>query len=103
MDYRGLLGNLDSALTSYSSLDGFEEEDLIGAVVDIKDEIARVKTYYSHLEELFKNIKNKNDQESYEVFLADESIRKEFCEYLSNYGRALKLALNHSDDIRICG
>jgi type I restriction enzyme R subunit len=30
IDYRGLLGNLDSALTSYSSLDGFDEEDLVG-------------------------------------------------------------------------
>ena len=98
IDYRGLLGNLDSALTSYSSLDGFEEEDLVGTVIDIKEEIARVKTYYSHLEDLFKNIENKNDQESYEVFLADEDIRKEFYEYLSNYGRALKLALS-SDKI----
>jgi type I restriction enzyme, R subunit len=98
IDYRGLLGNLDSALTSYSSLDGFEEEDLVGTVIDIKEEIARVKTYYSHLEELFKNVENKNDQESYEVFLADEEIRKEFYEYLSNYGRALKLALS-SDKI----
>jgi len=94
IDYRGLLGNLDSALTSYSSLDGFEEEDLVGTVVDIKEEIARVKTYYSHLEELFKNVENKNDQESYEVFLADEDIRKEFYEYLSSYARALKLTLS---------
>jgi type I restriction enzyme R subunit len=98
IDYRGLLGNLDSALTSYSSLDGFEEEDLVGTVVDIKEEIARVKTYYSHLEELFKNVENKNDQESYEVFLASVDIRKEFYEYLSNYGRALKLSLS-SDKI----
>lgn len=98
IDYRGLLGNLDSALTSYSSLDGFEEEDLVGTVIDIKEEIARVKTYYSHLEELFKSVENKNDQESYEVFLAGVDIRKEFYEYLSNYGRALKLSLS-SDKI----
>jgi len=98
IDYRGLLGNLDDALTAYSCLDGFEEEDLVGTVIDIKEEIARVKTYYSHLEELFKSVANKNDQESYEVFLADEDIRKEFYEYLSSYGRALKLALS-SDKI----
>ncbi len=98
IDYRGLLGNLDSALTSYSSLDGFDEEDLVGTVIDIKDEIARVKTFYSHLEELFKSIKNRGDSESYEVFLAEESIRKEFYKYLTGYGRALKLALS-SDKI----
>lgn len=98
IDYRGLLGNLDSALNSYSSLDGFDEEDLVGTVIDIKNEIAKIKTFYSHLEELFKSVENKNDQESYEVFLADEDKRKEFYEYLSNYGRALKLALS-SDKI----
>ncbi|PSM51315.1 type I restriction/modification system, restriction subunit [Campylobacter blaseri] len=94
IDYRGLLGNLDKALTSYSSLDVFDEQDLIGAVIDIKDEIARLKTFYSHLEELFKSIENKNDQESYEVFLANKEKRDDFYKYLSNYARALKLALS---------
>ena len=98
VDYRGLLGNLDKALTSYSSLDGFDEEDLLGAVIDIKNEIAKLKTFYSHLEDLFKNVENKKDQESYEVFLANEDIRKQFYEYLSNYARALKLSLS-SDKI----
>jgi type I restriction enzyme R subunit len=98
VDYRGLLGNLDQALTSYSSLDGFEEEDLVGAVIDIKEEVARVKTYFSHLKELFAAVENKNDQESYEVFLANEDKRKEFYELLSLYARALKLALS-SDKI----
>ena len=98
IDYRGLLGNLDTALTAYTCLDGFDEEDLMGTVIDIKEEIARVKTYYSHLEELFKSVENKNDQESYEVFLSDEKKRKEFYEYLSNYARALKLSLS-SDKI----
>jgi type I restriction enzyme R subunit len=98
VDYRGLLGNLDQALTSYSSLDGFEEEDLIGAVIDIKEEVARVKTNYSHLKELFEPVENKNDQENYEVFLADEDKRKSFYELLSSYARALKLALS-SDKI----
>ncbi|MBU1667470.1 HsdR family type I site-specific deoxyribonuclease [bacterium] len=98
IDYRGLLGNLDSALTSYASLDGFDEEDLVGAVVDIRDEIAKLKTFYSHLEELFKEVKNRDDQESYEVFLADEEKRKVFYEYLFNYARALKLSLS-SDKI----
>lgn len=98
IDYRGLLGNLDKALTSYSSLDGFDEEDLVGAVIDIKNEIAKLKTFYSHLEELFNNVENKNDQESYEVFLGDEEKRKQFYEYLSNYALALKLSLS-SDKI----
>ncbi len=98
IDYRGLLGDLDKALNDYSGLAEFDEEDIVGAVFDIKEEIAKVKTYYSHLEDLFKEVENKNDQESYEVFLAEEENRKLFYEYLSYYARSLKLALS-SDKI----
>jgi len=94
VDYRGLLGDLDKALNDYSGLADFDEEDIAGAVFDIKEEIARVKTYYEHLEELFKEVENKQDQESYEVYLADEEKRKLFYDYLSHYARALKLALS---------
>jgi len=110
VDYRGLLGDLDKALNDYSGLADFDEEDIAGAVFDIKDEIAKVKTYYSYLEDLFgagtsvpSEIDNGtevpapaylNDQESYEVFLADEEKRKLFYDYLSHYARALKLALS---------
>jgi len=100
VDYRGLLGDLDKALNDYSGLADFDEEDIVGAVFDIKEEIARVKTYYEHLEELFKEVQKKNDQESYEVFLADEETRKLFYDYLSHYARALKLALS-SDKIEV--
>ncbi len=103
IDYRGLLGDLDDALNVYgeSGLDKFDEEDLLGTVFDIKEEIAKVKTYYTYLEDLFKLVVNKNDSESYEVFLADEDKRQEFYEYLSLYARALKLALSSDkiDDI----
>lgn len=94
VDYRGLLGNLDKALTSYGALAGFDEEDLTGAVIDIKAEIAKVKTFYSHLQDLFKPVANKNDQESYQVFLADEELRKRFYDLLSQFARALKLSLS---------
>lgn len=114
IDYRGLLGDLDKALNDYSGLADFDEEDIQGAVFDIKEEIAKVKTYYSYLEELFGagtlvplSISDGtkvpapvylNDQESYEVFLGDEEKRKLFYDYLSHYARALKLALS-SDKI----
>ncbi len=98
VDYRGLLGDLDRALSDYSGLAEFDEEDIKGAVFDIREEIAKVKTYYSYLEELFKEVENRQDQESYEVYLADEERRKLFYDYLSHYARALKLALS-SDKI----
>jgi type I restriction enzyme R subunit len=103
IDYRGLLGDLDDALNVYgeAGLDKFDEEDLLDTVFDIKDEIAKVKTYYTYIEELFKEVINKNDSESYEVFLEAQDIRQDFYEYLSYYARALKLALSSDkiDDI----
>lgn len=93
VDFRGLLGDLDKALTSYTSLDGFDEQDLIGAVVDIREEIAKLKTFYSHLEEFFKSVENKNDIESYEVFLNQEEKRQDFYKLLSEFARALRVSL----------
>ncbi|KAA0439453.1 MAG: type I restriction endonuclease subunit R, partial [Candidatus Thioglobus sp.] len=98
IDYRGLLGDLDKALTAYSGLSEFDEDDIASAVINIKDEIARVKTYYTNLKELFAGVVNQADQESYEVYLADESKRKQFYDFLSQYARALKNSLS-SDKI----
>lgn len=93
VDYRGLLGNLDEALTTYASLEGFDESDIVGAVIDVKKEIEKAKTYYTHLETLFSDVEFKSDMESYEVFLADEEKRELFKEYLSEFAKAFKLAL----------
>ncbi|CAC9599583.1 Type I restriction-modification system, restriction subunit R (EC 3.1.21.3) [uncultured Gammaproteobacteria bacterium] len=93
IDYRGLFGDLDKALTTYSGLSEFGEDDIVSVVFDIKDEIARVKTYATDLKELFTDV-NQSDQESYEVYLADNSKRKRFYDLLSRYARALKIALS---------
>jgi type I restriction enzyme R subunit len=93
VDYRGLLGNLDEALTTYACLEGFDENDITGAVIDVKQEIEKAKTYYTHLETLFADVEFKNDMESYEVFLAEEEKRELFKEYLSEFAKAFKLAL----------
>ena len=101
VDYRGLLGELDQALTNYASLDGFDPEDLTGAVIDVRIEIAKAKTYYTHLEDLFSDVKFKDDLESYVVVLADITKRDDFKEWLSHFSRAFKLALSSEkiDDI----
>ncbi len=93
IDYRGLLGDLDKALTTYSGLSEFGEDDIVSVVFDIKVEIARVRTYATDLKELFADV-NQSDQESYEVYLADNSKRKRFYDLLSRYARALKIALS---------
>lgn len=93
IDYRGLLGNLDKALTSYSSLEGFDEDDIKGAVIDIKKHLDELKANYSYLKDIFNPIKNKEDKEEYEIYLADESKRQDFYERLKNYAKSLNICL----------
>lgn len=93
IDYRGLLKELDEALTSYSVFENFDLSDIKGAVIDIRKEIEKVKEYYTHLEELFNEVRFKNDIENYVKILEDTQKRNDFKEYLSCFARALKLAL----------
>ena len=93
VDYRGLLGDLDQALSNYATLAGFDESDITGAVIDVRNEIAKAKTYYSHLQTLFSDVKYKDDLESYVVVLADIQKRDDFKEFLSHLARAFKLAI----------
>ena len=94
IDYRGLLGELDQALTSYASLSGFDPEDITGAVIDVRSEIIKAKTYYAHLDDLFSGVKFKDDLESYVAVLKDVQKRDDFKEWLSQFARAFKLALS---------
>ena len=109
IDYRGLLGELDQALTNYASLSGFDPEDITGAVIDVRSEIIKAKTYYTHLDDLFSGVKFKDDLESYVAVLEDVQKRDDFKEWLSQFARAFKLALSSEkiydilseDDIKI--
>ena len=73
IDYQGLLGELDSALTTYSALEGYDPEDLVGAVLDVREEIRKLRHYHGRLWDLFRPVPNKNDMEAMEQFLADEA------------------------------
>ncbi len=96
IDYRGLLGNLDKALTAYSEsgLDNFNENDVAGALNDVREIIAELKTSYSLLMDIFRPVKNKNDVEEYEVLLEDEVLRNEFYDVLSRFSRNLGIAVS---------
>ena len=94
LDYEGLLGELDHALTTYSAFEGFEQEDLIGALHDIREEIRKLPQLHNQLWDLFKSIKNKKDMERFEQFLADEAIRQDFYARLRAFGRCLHISLS---------
>lgn len=78
IDYAGILGELDQALTTYSALDGFDEADVAGALVSIQEEVKKLPQRHADLWDLFKEVKNQHDEEAYEQLLADEKLRRRF-------------------------
>ena len=94
IDYEGLLGELDKALTTYSAFQGFDQDDLVGALHDIREEIRKLPQLHDQLWDLFKQVRNKKDMEQFEQFLADEAKRQEFYARLRAFGRCLQIALS---------
>ncbi|EMP7583950.1 type I restriction endonuclease subunit R [Pseudomonas aeruginosa] len=94
IDYAGILGELDQALTTYSALDGFDEADLAGALVSINEEVTKLPQRHADLWDLFKEVKNQHDEEAYEQLLADEKLRESFYERLAAYGKTLSIAMS---------
>ncbi len=94
IDYVGILGNLDDALTSYSALAGFDEEDMLGTLSNVNAEVEKLPQKYSELWDIFKTINNKQDEEEYEQFLADEQLRQKFYKKLSAYSKCAAIALS---------
>ena len=94
LDYAGVLGELDQALTTYSALQGFDERDLAGALVSINDEVRQLPQRHADLWDVFKTVDNKKDEEAFEQFLADEKIRESFYERLLSYAKTLAIAMS---------
>ena len=94
VDYASVLGELDKALTMYSAFEGFDESDLVGTLTSINSEIEKLPSRYSDLWDLFKTVKHSYDEEAYEVLLADDKLREEFYDCLSEFGKTLGIALS---------
>ena len=94
IDYASVLGELDKALTMYNALEGFDEADLIGTLTSITSEIDKLPGRYSDLWDLFKTVKHLQDEEAYEVLLADDELREEFYSRLFEFGKTLSIALS---------
>lgn len=94
IDYAGVLGDLDQALTTYSALDGFDEAELRGALTGVQDEIKQLPQRHAALLEIFRTVRNAKDEEAYEQLLADPKLRDDFYERLATFGKALSLAMS---------
>jgi type I restriction enzyme R subunit len=97
IDYYGVIGNLDEALTMYSALGEFDAEDVEGTMVDIREEVKKLPQKHSELWDVFKGIPNRLDLEAYQHHLRHDDVRAEFYDKLAAYAKALKLALSSMD------
>jgi len=94
IDYYGVIENLDSALTMYSSFEDFDADDLEGTLTNINEEIKKLPQKHSELWDIFKTVTNKRDAEAYQLLLKDEAIRVVFYDKLAAFAKGLKLALS---------
>ncbi len=94
IDYYGVIEELDEALKLYSSFEEFDEEDLVGTISSIEEEIKKLPQKHSELWDIFKTISNKRDAEAYAQLLRDDAIRVVFYDKLASVAKILKLALS---------
>ena len=97
IDYEGIIGELDEAMTAYSDFNEFDETDLVGTLTDIKKEISRLPQLHTELNDIFKQVTNKWDINSYSALLTDEAIRVEFYQKFTEFAKVLKLAFSSID------
>lgn len=93
IDYVGILGKLDEALTSYAAFEDFDEDDLTNTIVDVSEEIRKVPIHHANVWDCFKGVYNKKDIEALERHLAPKDIRDDFYDTLSCFARTLQTAL----------
>jgi len=97
IDYRGVLQNLDEAFDLYGQLAEFDREgldDLAQALTDVSAEARKLPQRHSDLWDVFKAVRNTQDEEEYEQLLADEPLRDRFYERISSFSRTLGTALS---------
>ncbi len=94
IDYYGVIENLDEALELYSGFEDFDNEDLVGTLTNIGDEIKKLGQKHSELWDIFKTVANKRDAEAYQLLLKDEAIRALFYDKLAAFAKGFKLALS---------
>jgi type I restriction enzyme, R subunit len=75
IDYRGIFGEMNQALEIYAALEreGFDREDIEGALVDVRVEIAKLPTLHAVVWDVFKGVTNRQDLESLQQWLWSKS------------------------------
>lgn len=94
IDYRGVLGALDTAMALYHSLENYDEKELEGTLIDVAAYVEQLPQRHSELWAIFREVKTSRDPEAYERLLAEKTAREEFYKALSSYARTLAIALS---------
>jgi type I restriction enzyme R subunit len=99
VDYWGILGELDKALTSYDALSGYNDSDLKNAIKSVSVEVDKLRSYHTNVWELFDPVIPKRHREAVDVeamerHLEPDDRRHEFYEKLAEFTKALQFALS---------
>jgi len=112
IDYRGILRELDTAISEYQDLaertqGGFDVDDIDGLFADVSTEYKRLPALHDALWGQFANVRNRADIEQYRQLLVphfendktgqpidiSQKVREDFYEALTEFGLCLKSAL----------
>lgn len=94
VDYEGILGELNAALTMYDAMEGFDEKDLERTLISVNERIEKLPQKSSHLCDVFRAVTNQADEEEYERLLSDDARREAFYGLLAEYAKTLAVALS---------
>ncbi|MFA6160722.1 MAG: HsdR family type I site-specific deoxyribonuclease [Patescibacteria group bacterium] len=85
IDYSENAQNIDQAMKLFGN---FDEEDVKGTLIDVKDKIHELEQRYDTVHEFFKDIGKTKDDEAYFARLAEEPDRRMFYEALNGFTRS---------------
>lgn len=86
IDYSENAKNIDTAMKLFGN---YDEKDVKGTLVDVKQKIQDLEQSYALLHDIFKEVKDSTDDEVYLQFLKDEPRRQMFYKDLSSFIRNL--------------
>jgi type I restriction enzyme R subunit len=95
IDYRGIIGELNDAIDTYSALEneGFDREDVEGTLTDVSEEISLLPQRHTNVWEVFNEVGNQKDLEAMQRYLEPDDRRQRYYETLTLFTKTLQLAL----------
>ncbi len=100
MDYCGNLEELNKALAHYDLLAGYDQNDLEGTITSIDQVVGNLPIAHLELLDIFKDIKNRDDSEEYELLLADDEKRLDFISNETKFAKDFSVACSSAKFLR---